>query len=139
MLISLINLLIFCFSTSSKPSGESARSYFITRIDSTGNYYLLYASRNDSTFEIASVKEATTTNCNKVKLNERYTFRLQSRIYQAGNITRQTNHHVECLTLDSITTVCFKKGSVRDLFFVDNLFGLCYDPSSKPREYFPKR
>lgn len=110
----------------SKYSGE----FKITRIDSTGNYYLLYASRNDSTFKKISKKEETIRGCEPIALNHDYKLTMQSAMPDIrvgkGVYSATKNLHVDCYGFNSETTICFEKGCIRDLFYSLELQGVCY-------------
>jgi hypothetical protein len=112
-----------------KQSVDSRELFTVAKIDSSGNFYLVYAVRNDSTFKIVSKKNIY-KECDGIAINKSYPFKLRSSIFTGkvanGQITAMTNDLVECVGYDSVTTICFEDNCVRDLFSSDNLKGLCF-------------
>jgi general stress protein 26 len=54
-------------------------SYKVNKIDSKNDWYLIYASRNDSTFMIVSKKaEVTNPDWEKIRPDNYYNFKLSS-------------------------------------------------------------
>jgi len=129
----ILNLIIFAVTVSfcTPFSRTIAQSYTINRIDSIENFYVIYATRNDSTFQIAS-KKAKVLNCDQLKINAKYSLKLKSRVFtgkaNGAKITSATNDLVKCIGLDRVTVVCFDDNCVQDLFYTENIEGLCYRP-----------
>ncbi len=128
-LILILLLFATSFCTVPQEQGDLSQDYMITKIDSIGNYYSVYAMRNDSIFQIAS-KKSSVKNCNLLQVNGRYQLSLRSMLFVGEkdgiNITRATNDLVKCVGVDETTSICFDDDSVQDLFYTDNLNGLCY-------------
>lgn len=128
-LIILIIAMSFCAPL--RRTIDHKAYYTVTKLDSIGNYYLIYAMRNDSTFQIASEKTRV-VNCDQLKVNSKYLFELKSRIFtgevNGRKITTATNDLVKCVGLDRDTIVCFDDNCVQDLFYTENIEGLCYRP-----------
>lgn len=127
----IILTIVVSFCAPRRKSIDQTFYYSITKLDSVGNYYLIYATRNDSTFQIASEKTRV-ANCDKLQVNSKYLFKLKSRVFtgkiNGKRITAATNDLVKCLGLDQETIVCFDDNCVQDLFYTENIAGLCYRP-----------
>lgn len=129
MLFILIIVILLGCGTANLDSSSSNVKFKIIRIDSIGNYNLIYAMRNDSIFKIAS-KKSYKTDCKNIKVNKYYSLNLISSLgdIKVGEFTySQKNHYVNCFAYDSITTICYENGCVRDLFHMENINGLCLD------------
>jgi hypothetical protein len=131
ILTSIIFVITITFCAPLRSTQDQAHHYTVSRLDSIGNFYLIYAMRNDSIFQIASGKTRS-TNCDPLEVNGKYVFKLKSRIFigevNGTKITRATNDLVKCIGLDRVTTVCFDDNCVQDLFYTENIAGLCYRP-----------
>lgn len=127
--ILIILAVTTCFCTTPRNTIDQEDFYIVTRIDSVGNFFLIYAIRNDSIFEIAS-KKTKVVDCDQLKVDKKYFFKLRSRIFtgeiDGGKIADVTNDLVKCIGLDRETTVCFDDNCVQDLFYTENIEGLCY-------------
>ncbi len=101
----------------------------IVKIDSIGNYFLVYGALNDDTFKIIS-KKSNGQIGEPIKVGDRYIFLLGSVFSMGSNrdnrITPITDDLVNCIGVDSVTTICKEKGCVQDLFRSDNLRGIVY-------------
>ncbi len=120
-----------CFCSQFNTAHNQSLDYTVVRIDSVENYYLIYAKRNDSTFQIAS-KKVKVVGCTKLRVNDKYSFKLKSRIFtgEVGgrNISPATNDLVKCVGLDEDTVVCIDDNCVNDLFYSENIEDACYRP-----------
>jgi hypothetical protein len=69
-------------------------------------------------------------NCNLIEQNSDYFFLLRSGMPDIrlgkGIYSATKNLHVNCYGFDNETTICFEDGCIRDLFYADNVKGLCY-------------
>lgn|GEM_PF-1344359 len=105
-------------------------SYKVYKIDSINSFYLIYAKRNDSLYKIVS-KKATIISCNKIEKDGEYDFNLHSRLSdrRIGNkeILPQNSLLVNCFSYDDSTTICLERDSINDLFYADNVKGLCFE------------
>jgi hypothetical protein len=111
--LNIHNLQEFAFGT-----------YTVTRIDSINNIYLIYAKKDSLLFKIASVKESV-ENCSYIKINGKYGLRLHSLFAK-----QIAGHEImpSCLVTSvdyNGTTLSKEIGCVDDLFFADNVKGLC--------------
>ena len=106
---------------------KNPNPYFISKIDSINNFYVIYAKRNDSLFKIVSKKEAFLPRCNKIALNQSYPFDLTSMLSINGEriIPNVSVHEVAGLQLNDSTIIEFENESRRDLYSPSNLKGLC--------------
>ncbi|WP_298899975.1 hypothetical protein [uncultured Psychroserpens sp.] len=98
--------------------------YEIQKIDSTQHLYLIYAKKSDKYYKIFSDKETERIDCNKIKLNEKYKFELDTVLSQTG-----VYEHMSGLRLNDKSTVHFEGDSIRDLYVSKNIKGLCYYPN----------
>jgi hypothetical protein len=104
-------------------------SYRVTKIDSINYFYLVYAQKKDSLYKIVSKKEAH-IDCKKIKVGVSYKFVLHSMRENApiiGNIKIAPVNYadVNCYQFDEKTKICKEEG-IYDLYFVNNLHGLCF-------------
>ena len=106
-------------------------SYEVYKIDSINNFYLIYAKKSDSIFKIVSSK-TTNTNCESIKLSQKYNFSLHSIWTQPimignVNVSPSQTPHVTGLRYDDSTTIWIDRAKgIYDLYSCDNLQGLCY-------------
>lgn len=125
----IILAFVACFCTTSRNTTDQKDFYRITRLDSIGNFFLIYAMRNDSIFQIAS-KKSKNVDCDQLKVDNKYLFKLRSMIFTGeiggGKITDDSNGLVKCIGLDRETTVCFDDSCVQDLFYTEDIEGLRY-------------
>lgn len=103
--------------------------YGVYKIDSINNYYLIYASKNDSLYKIVSSKEKK-SNCNLIKKGSSYKFNLVSIKENApliGGIKIKPINYmdVNCYQFDKETSICKEKG-IYDLYLANNIKGLCF-------------
>jgi hypothetical protein len=126
----LIGFITSKFVKNGYSVGKLETSYDIRKIDSINNWYLIYARKGDSLFKIVS-KKTTIENCNKIQINKKYDLQLHSRIYGyaiAGKtMSPQNTLLVNCFSFDDSTNICLEGDSIRDLFYADNIKGLCFE------------
>lgn len=128
-------MLIVSFSCSlsgKNYSGEllnTSNIYKVYKIDSINSYYLIYAKKEDSIFKIVSKKQQF-ENCNIIKENGEYEFDLHSSLFGRNiggeSIPRPNSLMVNCFSYDDSTKICLEKDSIIDLFYGDNIEGLCF-------------
>jgi hypothetical protein len=114
-------------------NSTASDTYQVVRIDSVGNYLVIYANKNDSIFKVIT-KKVSEQNCRRIKINGTYDFRLKS-IFGDNNLKLgdgvlhpKSDLHVGCISFDSATMICYsEKGIVRDLFFDENMKGSCFE------------
>jgi hypothetical protein len=128
ILIIAVVAIMSCTQMGGKYSNEDL-TYRVYKIDSINNYYLIYASKNDSLYKIVSKKE-TMKNCNRIQKNGEYDFKLHSTLSNRhiGNmdISAKSLPHVNCFYYDEQTYICLERDSINDLFHADNIKGLCF-------------
>lgn len=109
-------------------------SYKVYKIDSINNFYLIYAKKKDSLYKIVSKKEWD-VDCNLIKANEEYEFMLHSQSFNpaTGNleILPENSLLVNCFYYDDSTKICLERDSINDLFYGDNIRGLCFKKIDK--------
>ncbi|MCL9807716.1 hypothetical protein NAT51_19520 [Flavobacterium amniphilum] len=109
-------------------SDNSKISFTVYKITSVKNYNLIYARRNDSIFKIVSKKNIS-KDCNKIKINEIYDFKLQSILKNRFKNTKfkaPVNYlDINCFIFEGDVKICKEKG-IYDLYYTENLNGLCY-------------
>lgn len=124
--LGLVFTVISCLGLGTSESVQDR--YHVTRIDSVGNYYTIYASRYDSTFKIVSKKSPK--KCLDIKVGSDYPFRLTSvlqDVHVGGQVfSPKENLLVTCFSFDEETTICYEDGCVKDLFEIDKANGLCW-------------
>lgn len=112
---------------------EDMNSYSIYKIDSINNYYLIYARKNDSIYKIVSKKEKM-EDCKKIKLGKKYNLELQSLksqtpVIDGVKISPVNYLDINCFTFEDNTQICKEEG-VYDLYFAENIKGLCFSSAS---------
>ena len=102
--------------------------YKIVEIDSLRNYYLIYAQRSDSLFKIVSKKAQNNDSfCERIKTGLSYRFSLNSMSVINGRpITPSAStYEVSGIAVDDTTYVLFDTRSHWDLYYTNDLSGLC--------------
>lgn len=96
--------------------------FYIIKLDSIDNLYVLYAKKKESYYKILSVKQShKMANCDKVQLFHNYDFYLESIVPDTSKISL----HVDGVLFEN-TEVDFEKDSIWDLYKTPQLYGLCY-------------
>ncbi len=104
-------LLLTCYEFS---FGQES-PYKIEKLEKVKSYYVIYASKNDTTFKIVSKREPV-SNCNKIKRSNSYNLKFSEVILQCGS-------QVNCFNFPDKTVVC--KDDNFGLYVATNLKGLC--------------
>jgi hypothetical protein len=106
---------------------QDSSRYRVYKIDSINDYYLIYARRGHSIFKIVSKKERT-NKCSGIVVDDFYKFRLHSMMKVNGRSIIPANEIMELSgwRIDNSTTVNFEGDSIRDLYYGDNIKGLCF-------------
>lgn len=134
-IILLLSILFVSCGKSSLMNKENdlkLTSYKVYKIETINDYYLIYASKNDSLFKIVSKKDLSALNCSKIRLNNYYNFKLHSRRENAPVINGvkmdPVNYLViNCYKYDKDTEICIDaKNGIFDLYYADNVKGLCF-------------
>jgi hypothetical protein len=127
--IIFITTTILLFIVSCKPIVQNYKheDYFVYKIDSLNNYYIIYLQKNDSLYKIISEKEIVKKG-QKIKTNQKYNFVLHSiwnKTTRVGesDVSLKHNNYVRCLTLNDSTKICLEN-SIYDLHYADNVKGL---------------
>ncbi len=124
------NLVINDNDLQNKISLTSTDIYYIYKIDSINDYYLVYGRKSDSLFKIVSKKENYEVCNNYVKVGSSYHLEIESiwkRDFIINGISAAPSNfkNVKCLSFDEKTSICVERDSINDLFEVKNLKGLC--------------
>ena len=104
----------------------------VYKIDKENDYYLIYAKKKDSLYKIVSKNESPISDCNKIKINNYYDFKLHSRRENSPTIggikLNPVNYlDIQCYTYDKDTKICIDiKNGIFDLYYADNIKGLCF-------------
>ena len=130
---SIILLSMFLFACTSIKKQENIskidKLYNVYKIDSINSYYLIYAKKNDSLYKIVAQKEKR-NNCNMIKSGSSYKFILHSMRENPPTIggikIKPINYmDINCFQFDKETSICKEEG-IYDLYFADNVKGLCF-------------
>lgn len=106
-------------------------AYQVFKIDSLDNFYLIYATKNDSSYKILSEKTLL-TNCNKIFVTGNYDFVLQNAkditITNESQTLKFYLFNVDCLIYNDSTKICIERSGnfVPALFRATNVKGLCF-------------
>ncbi len=137
--INLVILLFFItgcipFFYKHKKNINYQHQYYVYKIDSINNYYLVYAKKNDSLFKIISEKTVTKS-CTIIKEKKYYSFELVSfrdNPPKLNGVSLSPFNYLEvkCFMFNDSTEICFER-KIHDFHFTKNLKGLCYIENSK--------
>lgn len=106
-------------------------AYTVTKLDSVNNWYFIYATRNDSTFKIVSMKNYS-CDCRNIIVGRNYNFVLQKRF---ENVLSKEGLKLLPLNYSDIKGVSFVvdtdvfvvvEKEVYGLYSCKKLFGLCF-------------
>lgn len=97
---------------------QSDKEYEIYKIDSIGNYYLIYALKGDSLFKIVSVKE-TASNCTRIQLGHSY----KIKFFPSAN--EENLIDLGGIIINDSTIIDIERDSILELSFAKNINGLC--------------
>jgi hypothetical protein len=133
LLFLIITIIIACAqaklinSSVKSPNKTDSNSYRVYKIDSINSYYLIYAKKSDTLYKIVSKKEKC-ENCNMIYVNGVYLFKLHSSLYLNGKpiIPPASRLEISGLAYDKFTEIKFEGDSIRDLYYADNIKGLCF-------------
>lgn len=119
------------FSFTKKSNDCNYIDYTVIKIDSIKNWYLIYATRNDSVFKIVSIKNQT-CKCEIISMGKRYRLKLQKRIENVLSkdglkILPMNYSDIQGLAFDQNTDVFMpaEKGTY-GLYSCENIEGLCF-------------
>lgn len=123
----LILSAILLASCAPKLKPSATTSYYVYKVDSINTYYLIYAKKNDSLYKIVSKKESV-GGCSEIKEKNSYDFKLKSLLKNRFKNTSfpkpMGDANITCFTFEDDTQIC-KEKDIFDLYFADNLKGLC--------------
>jgi hypothetical protein len=94
--------------------------YYVEKIDSTQNFYLLYLKKANNYYKVVSEKVEKSDKCENVKKGDYLTFSLNS-IIEISTISYKVDG-----VLYKGTEFIFDRDSIVDLYESNNLMGLCY-------------
>ena len=104
-------------------------SYKVYKIDSINTYYLIYAQKGDPLYKVVS-KKTVVVDCDRIKVHMSYEFKLHSilsSLHIGGiRIESQNLDLVKCFSYDDSTRICLEGDSIRELYYADNIKGLCF-------------
>lgn len=138
--ILVIPLIIICFELNFYASSnqyfylpwsvkQDSLNYKVYRIDSINSYYIIYVKKGQTLYKIVSQKKKgeRVKNCNKIIINNFYEFHLHSMLFVNGHSSIPANQKYEISgwRIDDSTTIAFEGDSIRDLYYADNIKGLC--------------
>ncbi|WP_343855522.1 hypothetical protein [Fulvivirga kasyanovii] len=96
-------------------ASQEQPSYKVTKIKKLKNYYVVYATKGDTTYKIVSKKEKV-KNCN-CKIRKNRSYNLKFKILEAFG-----GSEVDCFRFDKKTVIC--KEPYIDIYMAQNLKGL---------------
>lgn len=107
---------------------QDTTRYQVYEIDSINNYYLIYAKKNDMNYKMVS-KKYNDSNCTSLMVGNYYNFKLHSVFSSNGEpLFLKGMAHLYAWKPDENTVITLEgDGAFRNLFFIENLKGLCYD------------
>ena len=123
-------IVLSCSSNLTKMSNSTleAEGYKVYKIKSVENYYLIYAKKNDSLYKIISKKESI-ANCNEIKKNGIYDFKLQAILKNRFKNTKfpkpMNDLDITCFTFEGGIKICREEG-MDELYYADNIKGSCF-------------
>src|SRR5690606_25806003 len=106
---------------------KTNENYFVYKIDSIDNYFLVYAKKEDRIYKIVSRKE-TSKKCDLIKIKNSYDFDLYSHSSVpliTGEIIAPVSYYdVVCHVFENETEICTDgKNGIYDLYYARNLKG----------------
>lgn len=127
--ITLVAILIISCSQYKKTIYDKKSDFYrISKLDSINTYFLIYATKKDSTYKIVSNKDYA-KNCNKIKVGSSYQLHLKSLkdnapIINGIKMTPVNYLDIKCFQFDETTQIC-KEDGIYDLYFTDDIRGIC--------------
>ncbi|HEU4496432.1 MAG TPA: hypothetical protein VFR70_05220 [Flavobacterium sp.] len=120
--------IISCSQYKKSLGNKNTELYRISRLDSINSYYLIYATKKDSTYKIVS-KKSYAKNCSEIKIGSDYQLHLKSMRDNAPTINgirmSPINYlDIKCYQFDETTQIC-KEDGIYDLYFTDDIKGKC--------------
>jgi len=123
IILALFLLFYSCSGLKQTAIEHNSSSFLIKKIKSKNDWYIIYATKNDSLFKIISKKESCNNReCKKIIVGRYYDFVLHSRKKEAIEINgvriQPMNYlDVHCYSYDKETTICIEpKKGIYDLY-----------------------
>jgi hypothetical protein len=122
--------VLFLYSFANKNNDSKSLDYSVIKIDSIKNWYVIYASRNDSVFKIVSLKKQT-CQCDIISVGKQFHLELQERM---ENVLSKDGLKLIPMNYADITGLHFdpdtdvfvsKEKGIYGLYTSENLSGLC--------------
>ena len=108
--LSFVVILLFCFSPQLMAENQT---YKLLRVDSINNYYLFFANKNDSVYEIVAEKKLVPS---KMTIGAFYSMDIYPQ-YGYDKKYRPLNYlDVRCASYKDNTEICFKDGCIPELY-----------------------
>jgi len=121
ILLLFLILGIVCLSSFTKNSNDSiAIDYTVIKVDSIKNWYLIYVSRNDSIFKIASIKNQNCT-CERISVGKQYLLELQKRV---ENVLSKDGLKILPMNYSDVSGLSFNQNTDVFMSLEKGIFGL---------------
>ncbi len=106
--------------------------YRVYKIDSVKSFYLIYAQKDSLRYKIVSKKAKADASYEKIRINGYYAFRLHSMSVINGKpiTTAMSTYETSGMYVDDSTIVNFEKETQWDLYYAENIKGLCIIPNN---------
>lgn len=133
-------------SSSKKSHQEDSSGFLIQKITFINSWNVIYAQKQDSLCMIVTRKIEPPYDCEQIVVGKRYDLDVKSRrrnIPIIGGVALKPVNHldvessvydkngVECYSYDDETEICTNPDeNIHDLYFTDDLIGLCYEKTS---------
>ena len=98
--------------------------FTVTKIDSTKRLYVIYAKKLDTLYKIISHKDSSSSDCVRIKVGKSYNLNIKSVFANSASLL-----HINAYKYENDVVRIGDKGTLWDLFYCDNLKGLCYNKS----------
>ena len=141
LIYSLLFLVVSSCSSSNVLNKEKGNSsaYLIQKIESVNSWYVIYAAKKGNLYKIISgERENQNGKCNKIVIGQYYNFVLHSKRDNPpyiGKVKLQPINYLDirCYAYDKETEICIEpEKGINDLYYTDNLEGLCFHPLARP-------
>lgn len=125
-------MMLSCLTTRKETKVIDDNSFFVKKIDKKNSWYIIYAKRRDTLYKIVSKTDTSVdSNCKRIiAVGNKYAFDLKSNKKNAptvGGVKLDPVGYLGCYQFDAKTTICLEPNrGIYDLFYADNLKGLCY-------------
>ncbi len=124
-------ILLFLASCSynkklNKEVGSGKDYYYITKIKTIGNWYVIYATKGDSTYKIVSKIQQNQPKSCRVRKGRYYAIELHW-ILEKESPKVSNYADVACYNYDPRTTICIEpEKGIYKLYNTPDIKGLCY-------------